>query len=64
MDITSQEGVPVTNIEKSIQDVIDKGQNDFAVQAIRDARRQKYIDRNAASRLNNYIIKHRQQSNA
>ena len=63
-DITSQEGVPVTRIEKTIQDVIDAGQNDFATQAIRDARQQKYIDRNAAARLTNYLIKHRQQSNA
>lgn len=63
-DITSQEGVPVTSVEKTIQDVIDLGQNDFATQAIRDALRQKYIDRNAATRLKNHLIKHRQQSNA
>ncbi len=49
----------MTSIEKAIQDVIDGGQNDFAAQAIRDARRQQYIDRNAATRLTNYLAKHR-----
>ncbi len=63
-DITSQEGVPVTTIERTIQDVIDRGQSDFAAQAIRDARRQKYINQNTAMRLTNHLKRQRSKSNA
>lgn len=63
-EITTYEGVPVTTIERTIQDVIDIGQTDFAAQAIRDARRQRYIDRNAAARLTNYLGRHSRRADA
>ncbi len=63
-DITNHEGVPVTTIERTIQDVIDRGQSDFAAQAIRDARRQKYINQTTAMRLTNYLKRQRNKSNA
>ena len=63
-DVTSHEGIPVTTIEKTIQDVIDRGQSDFAAQAIRDARLQNYINQNTVMRLTNYLKQQRNKSSA
>jgi predicted transcriptional regulator of viral defense system len=63
-EITMLEGVPVTTIERTIQDVIDLGQTDFAAQAIRDAKRQRHIDRNTAVRLTNYLKRQKERANA
>lgn len=54
-EITTREGVPVTTIERTIRDVIDQGQTDFAAQAIRDARQDRHIDSKTATQLSNYL---------
>jgi predicted transcriptional regulator of viral defense system len=61
-ETTTHEGVPVTTIERTIEDVIDRGQTDFAAQAIRDARQQIHIDKNTAARLTNYLKQHRKKN--
>ncbi len=51
-DVTEHEGIPVTSVERTINDVLtDTHRTDFARQAIADARREGYLDKQQEARL-------------
>lgn len=51
-DLTEHEGIPVTTVERTITDILaTTHRTDFARQAIADARREGYLDREQEARL-------------
>jgi len=58
-DITVQEGIPVTTIERTIADLLQSGdRTDLLKQAVADARREGYITETDAVRLRRRIESH------
>ena len=58
-DISMQEGLPVTTIERTITDLLQSGgRTDLLKQAISDARREGYISDAGATKLRRRIESH------
>ena len=58
-DITVHEGLPVTSVERSVRDVLtETGRSGLAHQAIKDARKEGYINAAEAKRLARQVSQH------